>query len=406
LSGLLEGVRVVEVAVWGFAPTASRVLGEWGADVVKIEHPVHGDPVRGLHVSGNSPDTGGVAIMPEIFNAGRKRSLGLDLRNEQGLSILHRLVATSDVFLTSFRRQARAAMRFDEEDVREHNPTIVYARASALGPEGPEADRPGYDNAALWARSGLNHASTPAGASEPAGMPSPAFGDVLSGLTLAGGVAAALAHRARTGNGVSIDVSLLHVGMWSIGPEITATNLLGIEEFWRGDRAHMTNPLSGAYRTKDGRFIQLTMLEADRHWPEVCRLIGRPELVDDERFQDQAARTRNVAACAAALDAAFAEQPLDHWREVLAAAEGTWAVVQKPTELRSDPQVVANGYMRDVANNDGTTYSIVPNPVQVSGEPPELRCAPEHGADTEAVLLDLGYGWDDIIAFKEAGAVM
>src|SRR5262249_1347095 len=158
----------------------------------------------------------------------------------------------------------------------------------------------------------------------------------------------------RHGKGVSIDVSLLHVGMWAIGPEITATNLLGVEEFWRGDRAHVTNPLSAAYRTADDRFIQLSMLEADRHWPQLCQLVGCPPPADDPRFSDQAARTQNVAACTEALDVAFAKHPLEHWRDVLGDAEGTWAVIQKPTELPSDPQVVANGYIAEVENNDGT----------------------------------------------------
>jgi crotonobetainyl-CoA:carnitine CoA-transferase CaiB-like acyl-CoA transferase len=183
----LAGIRVVEVATHVFAPMAGAILAEWGADVLKVERPGTGDPYRGLVTTGLHPLHAGVDPYVQSANRG-KRSLGIDLEHSEGRDLLGRLVRTADVFVTSLRPGGRARLRIDVEDVRADNPAVVYVRASAFGPRGPEAPRGGYDAGAFWARSGMQHVLTPAGAAYPRPAP-PAFGDLAGALALAGGCA-------------------------------------------------------------------------------------------------------------------------------------------------------------------------------------------------------------------------
>jgi crotonobetainyl-CoA:carnitine CoA-transferase CaiB-like acyl-CoA transferase len=154
------------------------------------------------------------------------------------------------------------------------------------------------------------------------------------------------------------------------------------------------------YRTADDRFIALTTLAPDRHWPSLCSLIGRPELAGDPRFSDLDARRRNARACVEQLDAAFAERTLDEWRPILGRFAGEWTVVQEPAEVHDDPQVRANGYVAEVDTGRGSMLPMVTSPVQFDGAPGAPTRAPEAGEHTEEVLLDLGLSWDDIAALK------
>lgn len=405
MTKVLEGVRVLEVASWTFVPAAGAVLADWGADVLKIEHPVSGDPQRGLVSSGLVPGAGGVNHMMEGPNRG-KRSVGLDIGHPDGLELLYRLAETSDVFLTSFLPAARQRLRIDLEHIRERNPDIVYVRGSGQGVRGPEAEKGGYDSAAYWSRGGIaDMLGDPAAPFPPAQRP--AFGDVMGGLALAGGISAALLRRATTGATSVVDVSLLATAMWNLMPDITAAKLFGDAPLPRIDWDSIPNPIVNMYRTSDGRWINLVMLESDRYWPEVCRVIGKPEWIDDERFKDAAARFQNARECIRLLRDVFAERTLAKWREVLGDLEGVWAVVQTPHEVHDDPQVLANGYLRPVESGSGATFSLPANPVQFDETPPDLLRAPEHGEHTEAVLMELlGLDWDQIIAHKESGAVL
>ena len=201
MAGVMAGVRVVEVAAWTYVPMAGGVLAEWGADVLKIEHPETGDPQRGLINSGMFDSRSSVNFIIEHPNR-NKRSVGIDLGNPAGREVLLKLVATADVFLTNFRPAARRKLRIDIEDIRAANPRIIYARGSGNGQRGVEAEGGGYDSATFWSRGGLADGATYRGAEQAVPMPSGAFGDGLGGLTLAGGIAAALFHR---------DLSLIHI---------------------------------------------------------------------------------------------------------------------------------------------------------------------------------------------------
>ncbi len=401
----LDGVRVLEVATHVFAPLAGAVLAEWGADVVKVEAPDGGDPYRGLVTAGLHPLHEGVDPYFQSANRG-KASVGIDLTHPDGRALLSRLVAGADVFVTNLRAGARGRLRLEVDDIRADNPSAVYVRATAFGACGPDAGRGGYDASAYWARSGMQHALTPPDAAWPTPA-RPAFGDVVGALAIAGAVSTALYRRATTGEASVIDASLLAAGMWQLQPDIVSATLDGGDPERRPpDRATARNPLMLTYRTADGRFLALAMLAADRHWPDLCRVLGHPEAATDPRFADMEARRRNAAACVAWLDEVFAGRDLDEWRRVLAGFAGEWAPVQTPGELHDDPQVVANGYLPDVDMGGGVSLPLVASPVQFDEQPGRPTRAPEHGEHTEAVLLGLGLSWDEITALKDRGAIL
>ena len=399
---VLAGVRVVEVAQWWFVPSSGAVLADWGADVIKVEHPVTGDPQRGLVTAGFFPPTGGVNFMMEQSNRG-KRSIGIDLAHPDGLAVLHRLVATADVFLTNFLPAARRRLKIDVEDIRRVNPKVVYVRGHGHGVRGPDAEKGGYDAASFWSRGGIAHALTPRASAAPV-MQRAAFGDSAGGMTIAGGIAAALFRRERTGVASVVDISLLGTAMWILAPDIVFARLTG-QEMPSGDRTQAPNPIVNSYGTKDGRWLFLNMLQPDRYWADVCRRIGRPDLITDERFKDGMVRFQNRVACVQELEKTFAQRTLAEWRTALADAEGVWAPMQTAGELPDDPQVEANGYMPEVDRGDGTTFRLVASPVQFDETAPRLRPAPELGQHTEDILLSLGLSWEELAGLKEKGAI-
>ena len=398
----LDGIRVVEVASWMFVPAGASVLADWGADVVKVEPPT-GDPQRGLVTSGLLP-SGTVNFMVEQPNRS-KRSVALDLTTPEGHEALMRLVETADVFVTSYLPDVRRRLRIDVDDIRARKPDIVYARGSGQGPKGPDAGKGGYDGASYWARGGVGSLMPERADGWPPGQVAPAFGDAMAGLATAGGIAAALVQRERTGAGAVVDCSLLATAMWQVSPLVVASKLFGFSKIPQGDRTLSPNPLVNVYRTADGRFISLILLQSDRHFPELCACLGRPDLAEDERFADAAARAENKVACVGALDAVFESRPLAHWTEALADFSGVWCVFQTVDELYDDPQVVANGYLPAIETGDGETVQLVANPVQFDEQAVEVTRAPEHGEHTEAVLLELGLSWDEIAALQSAGAI-
>ena len=397
-----EGVRVVELAQWVFVPVAGALLADWGAEVVHVE-PIAGDPYRGLITQGIGAERGGVNLSLALANRG-KRSVALDIRHDEGNAVLHKLIESADVFLTSVRPGALQRAGLGADELTSRYPGLVYARGHGYGARGPDADQAGYDATAFWARGGMAHMLTPPEREYPIGQRG-AMGDRNGALALAFGIAAALLKRTRTGAGSVVDVSLLSTAMWTLSSDLLAA-LGGDEPKASSGRGPLVNPLVGSYRTKDGRHISLVFLQPDRYWPDFCRVIGRPELADDARFADMASRRENAEACVAELDREFATRTFDEWKTVLARLDAPWAPVQSVAELLDDPQVVANGYIGDVVVDGETAYRLPAVPVQLDGRPPPLRRAPEHGEDTEALLLEAGYGWEQITALKESGVIL
>ena len=401
---MLHGVRVLEVAAWTFVPAAGAVLAEWGAEVIKVEPREGGDPQRGLVTMGLVPEAaGGVNYMIEMPNRGKK-SIGVNLAAPGGREVVLALAKTCDVFLTSYLPGRRERFGIDIDDIRAVNPDIIYVRGSGYGPQGSDANRPGYDGVSFWSRGGVCDALTPDGVAPI--KQTPAFGDLLGGMTIAGGIAAALYKRKATGVASVVDVSLLGLASYAMTPQVTAADLYGELPLPTFGHADAPNPLVGDYRTKDDRCVTLMMLQRDKFYDEFMTLIGRADLIDDPRFAPGAPRFDNRVELIGILDDVFARRTLDEWRQALAPLSGAWGLQQQAGELVADPAVVANGYIPEVTAMSGSVYRLPTNPVQFDEQQVVPVGAPEHGQHTEEVLMDAGMDWDDIDRYKQQGAIL
>jgi crotonobetainyl-CoA:carnitine CoA-transferase CaiB-like acyl-CoA transferase len=401
---LLDGVKVVEVAIYAFVPSAGAALADWGADVVKVEHPETGDPMRGLASYGIKPGDGGVTALWEVFNRG-KRSVGININAPEGRKVLMSLIDQADVFITNFMQPARKRLGIDAEQVLARNPRIIYGRGTGQGPLGPDADKGGFDALSYWSRPGVSTASIPPNYDFPIMLPGPAFGDVQSGMHMAGGIAAALYRREKTGKGAIVDVSLLGSGLWAMQATIAGAYATKRDNIVQLDRYRPPNPLANVYRTGNGRFFVLGMLEADRYWSGLCAALGHPELAQEERFNSLAARAKNSEELVKILDAMFAQWTLAQIAERLNSQEGQWATVEMPGDAVKDPQSLANGYMQMVRYENGADLPIVPVPAFVDGQAPTLTRAPTHCEHTDEVLEGLGITSEELIGMKVSGVI-
>jgi crotonobetainyl-CoA:carnitine CoA-transferase CaiB-like acyl-CoA transferase len=404
MTAVMQGVRVLEVAEHTFVPAASALLADWGAEVVKVEHVERGDAMRGLASSGLAVMGTTVHVLLEHSNRG-KQSLGLDLTSPEGLDILYKLAATCDVFLTNKLPQVRTKLKIDLEDIRAHNPDIIYVRGTGQGERGPDAERGSYDSLSYWCRAGIAMGVKQADADYVPAPPAPAFGDSIGAMTIAGGIMGALFHRQRTGEATTVDVSLLGVGLWSMGAALALS--LQHNVGWSPPPPHAPtgNPLSATYTTKDGKYVSLCCLQAAKYWPEFCHVVERPELAADERFADAASITQNVAAATELLRDLFTQYTADEWRERLAGFSGQWTMVQDTLEAAADPQTTANGYVQDCETADGTPFQLAAAPVQYGGEPAAPRRAPGFNEHGDTILADLGLDWDTVVDLKVRGVV-
>lgn len=387
--------------MYGFVPSAGAVLGEWGADVIKVEHAVTGDPQRGLRQTGTLKVEGDPNPNVEHANRG-KRSIGLDMSVPEGREVLYELARRADVFLTSFLPGHRKKFGIDVEDIRAVNPSIIYARGSALGPRGEESVKGGYDMTAFWCRAGTAATITPPGIEGMIGPPGPAYGDTISGTNLAGGIAAALFRRERTGEPSIVDVSLLGSGLWAMGHTIALTQRLGqlMVAPRPGIHGSPINPLVGVYPTADGRYISFVMMQPTKFWADVCRHMGLDELIDDPRFATAQSIAENTPAAVAILAEAMGSRPLAEWSAVFSTLAGPWAPVQDTLQAADDAQVRANEYLVQAGE-----LELVANPVQFDVAAPRTGPAPGFAEQTDDILLELGLDWDRIIELKTAGAV-
>ena len=400
----LEGVRVLEVAIYAFVPSAAAILADWGADVLKVEHPVLGDPGRNTAAWGVPASVDGVSHLWEVANRG-KRAMTLDIATPEGKDVLLKLVDESDVFVTNFLPPARRKLGIEPEDIMARNPRIIYARGSAQGPRGELAERGGFDAISYWGRSGASVGVTPPEHEFPLTMPGPGFGDLQSGVAMAGGITAALYRRERTGEGVVVDVSLMSMGLWAMGMTISGTSVLDADALPHQYHAESANPVSNTYRTKDDEFISLAFLQSDRYWAEFCVLIDKLDWLADERFTDSAARAENRTACIELLDELFAEKTLDEWQELLSQQDGQWDVLLPAGQVQHDPQAQANGYVQRVQHDGAGKIVLVPAPAQFDGEVPALGKAPTLGAHTDDVLRSQGLDDDAIAELRARGVI-
>ena len=401
MSMLLEGIRVLDWTIFQQGPVASMLLGDMGADVIKIEERTGGDLGRGmLRVAGAM--VGGKEVQRNpYFEAGNrnKRSLTVDLNKDSGKEIVYRLVQKSDVFVQNFRMGVAERMGMGYETLSKHNPRLIYAHGSGWGPKGPDKDNPSADYTGI-ARSGLMEL-----AGEPGMDPVPVqggIGDQTGAVMTAMGVLAALFHRERTGEGQRVDASILGGMSFLEGHPIcfcTMANLWGI----RIARKTAGNPLWNHYRCGDDKWIAMAHLSPDKFWPIVCRSMGLERLEKDPRFDTMENRTKNCAELVAILDEAFAGRNRDEWEQVFKQNGVIYAPVNNVKDLTEDPQALANDYVTEFDHPVFGRMKTVGFPITFGKTPMSIRReAPEFGQHTEELLTELlGYSWDEVLKLKD-----
>lgn len=402
----MEGVKVLEVAQFTFTPSAGAVLADWGAEVIKVEHAEYGDAQRGITVGAGGAASGSFQPLMEHPNRG-KRSIGLTLDVPSGQAVLRDLVREADVFLTNFLPSARHKLQIEADQIREVNPRIVYVRGSGHGQRGPEVERPGYDGSTFWSRMGCAWGVTPPDSGRLLGQPSGAFGDSMGGAMMAGGVAAALFSRERTGEGTIVDVSLMGVAAWAMALSLGTAALTGDSPAPLPTTAkpHLAvNPTIGSYRTSDDRFITLMLLQPGRYFADLCAHLGLQHLLEDERFRSAEGLMAHADEVGRHLSARFAERTYAEWIETLRTLEGPWAPAQNPLEVVADEQLAANGVFLPVVDADGVDRMVVANPVQFDERPPEVSRGPQFAEHTDDILRELGRTDDEILQLKLDGA--
>jgi crotonobetainyl-CoA:carnitine CoA-transferase CaiB-like acyl-CoA transferase len=399
----LDGIRVVDWTIWQQGPVASVMLGDLGAEVIKVEERTGGDPGRGvLRAQGMD-----LSDRPNFYfeaNNRNKKSLTVDLKKPEGVEIVRRLADRADVFVQNFRFGVAARLGLDAATLRARNPRLIYASATGYGPEGAERAAPSFDYLGI-ARSGIMLA-----AGEPGQPPLAIAGgiaDQMGAVMLAYGVLAALLAREKTGRGQEVDASHLGSMAWLQGLSLSAKLMLGFA-LPRMPRAQAVNPLWNHYRCADDKWLALSMLQPDRYWAKLCHALDIPQAAHDARFVTMDVRAANAAACVALLDELFASRPRAEWiARLTPSGDFIVSIVNAVDDLPEDPQVLANGYVTAFEHPVHGPTRVVGMPVRLSETPGSIRlAAPEFGQHTEEVLLDvLGYTWDDIARLRDAEVI-
>ena len=398
----LTGFRVVELAMWVAGPSTAAVLGDWGADVIKLEEPTGGDPIRGMTTRAITNPNASVRPPYELDNR-NKRSVAVDVRKPDGRDFAIRIIERADVFITSLRLDALERMKLDYQTLSAINPRLIYASLNGYGHRGPDRLRPAYDYAAAWARSGLMATIQEPGLPPPAQRP--AMIDHAAGLGLAGAISAALLARERTGRGREVKVSLFSMGLWMNATDLTIGLMTGRTPVSES-RTDRINPLWSSYACKDGKWIYFVMVQADRFWQQFCAALGKPEWVDDPRFANAGVRAKNCTAMTALIDEVVATRTRSEWSPVFDRHELIWAPVNTDDEVLNDPQAHAIGAFAQVDHPHVPDSRVVNSPIEFSGvEPKPHRVAPELGQHTEEVALEVGLSWEDIGRLKDSGAI-
>jgi crotonobetainyl-CoA:carnitine CoA-transferase CaiB-like acyl-CoA transferase len=398
----LEGVRVVELAMWVAGPSTSAVLGDWGADVIKLEDPKTGDPIRGF-VTRTMGDPNARIRPPFELDNRNKRSVAVDLRRAEGHAFALRLIERADVFVTSLRLDAIERMKLDHATLSAKNPRLIYASINGYGHRGPDRNRPAYDYAAAWARSGLMATIAEPGNPPPAQRP--AMIDHAVGLGLAGAISAALLGRERSGCGREVNISLFSMGLWMNASDLTVGLMTGRSPESES-RNQRVNPIWSSYRCADGRWVYFVMIQSDRHWPDFCAALGMPEWLNDPRFKDSTVRGQNCAALTAEIDRVVATKTSAEWAPIFDRHNLIWAPVRTDAEVLQDPQADAIGAFASVDHPQISGCRVVNSPVEFGGADSRAhRAAPELGQHTEQVALEMGLSWDEIARLKDGGVL-
>jgi crotonobetainyl-CoA:carnitine CoA-transferase CaiB-like acyl-CoA transferase len=400
----LEKIRVIQTATVLAGPMAARLLADWGAEVIRVERPVGGDMSRQLAraMVGGGPIPSNIDYVSENINR-NKQSIALDLAQEQGQRILHRLLSEADVLLCNFRPRELTKFQLTPEVLSGINPKLIIANLSGYGPQGPDRDLPGYEGISFFSRAGIMHTLQVPGMAPPQypiGM-----GDFSSGLALAYGIMLALFIRERTGVAQAVDTSLFQTGIYMLSNDIAGSLVSGLDRE-KVAREDVVNPLAGYYETQDQRWVRIGMVQPDLYWSRFCRAIDREALEHDPRFAAFEPRIDHHDDLFMILVDTFKTKTYDEWKARLTAAGLPWGPVQNAPEVATDAQARANDMFTAMEHPEHGRMEVVNNPVRLSKTPPALpQASPVLGQHTEAVLRAHGYTPDDIEALRNQGII-
>jgi crotonobetainyl-CoA:carnitine CoA-transferase CaiB-like acyl-CoA transferase len=400
MAGILEGLKVVEMGNNIAIPAAGAILADWGADVVKVE-PLTGEMMRGMG-SVQGVKVTGVNMQFELLNRD-KRALALDLKKESGKTILHQMVKLSDVFIANYEVSALKKLQLDYTTLSKLNPQLIYAVVTGYGTKGPDKDERGFDFTAGWARSGTQHLMAEGGGTPPAQRAG--MYDRTTGMHTVAGVCAALFNREKTGKGQEIELSLYHVGVYTIATDIQ--NALNGLPSPPNDRRKASSPLWNSYRAGDDRWFQFAMLQSDIHWPGLCQAMERPDLEHDPRFNTMYKRAENCEELIHIMDEIFSSRDRNEWEKRFRDNEVIYGRIETPEEVVNDPQAYANDFFTEIDHPKTGKMKYVTMPVDFRQNPASVKTpSPEVGQHNEEILLELGYSWDDISHLKEQGVIL
>jgi crotonobetainyl-CoA:carnitine CoA-transferase CaiB-like acyl-CoA transferase len=397
--GIFEGLKVLDCASFIAAPAAATVLSDFGADVIKIEPPGAGDPYRNLpNLPGYPHSEHNFAWMLEARN---KKSLALDLSKPEGQAVLHRLAAQADVFITNYPPQVRERLGITHAHLAPHNERLIYASFTGYGEKGEEANKPGFDSNAYWARSGLmalvraHDPTTPARSI--AGM-----GDHPCAMAFYGAIVTALYKRERTGKGSHVSSNLMANGVWAASV-LAQAKLVGAKFGERRPRERALNAVTNHYQCKDGRWLILSLLNEDRQWPTLARCLGREDLVTDARFETRKDRHARSVELIKIFDETFATRDLAEWRKILDGNGLVFGVVGILDDIPNDKQMIENEVLVPFENDTMLTIS---SPIWVDGSRKvQPRKPPGLGEHSDEILRNAGYDETAIGKLRAAGAV-
>ena len=401
--GIFSGLKVLDCASFIAGPAAGTILSDFGADVIKIEPPGKGDPHRFLYALEPNPRNKRNYFW-QLDNR-NKRGLALNLKSPGAVEIMKKLLSTADVFIINYPPHVRKALGLTYENIRVLNPKIIYADISGYGENGPEADKPGFDLTAYWARTGLMDSTRNEGS--PPTIPVSGIGDHATASTLYGAIVTGLYRREKSGLGCKVSTSLIGEGAWAASGWIKAALDGASVSGPATDREKPHNALANTYATSDSRWLILTFVGEDKDWPGLVKALARPDLLTDPRFVDSAHRHANALELAQILNQEFAKRPLNYWREILDREHTTFGVVQTISEIAKDPQLIANDIIRPIegATEDSGEFTI-DSPIKIQSEDKvRPRPAPRLGQHSIEILQEMGYKLADILLLAHEGVI-
>jgi len=397
----LKGVRVLDMSTYVAAPVCGRLMADWGADVIKVEN-LSGDPWRSGGLFYSCPYNDEENPVYELENQ-NKCHISLNLKTPAGKEILAKLLEDTDIFITNSRSDALQRLNLTYEELAPHYPKLIWAQVQGFGEKGPECHRPGYDVAAFWSRSGILldfcHKGSPP-LNSPAGV-----GDRITGSILTAGVLAALVKQRATGIGDKVVVSLFSSAIWHAATVITATQDKYGDQYPReGDRPG--SPFIATYLCKDGEWLFLSILEQERYWPTLCKIINREDMIRNEQYFKKEYLTQNSTMIYRFLAEIFVTKTSAEWSELLLANDIAFEKVAHFKDVSKDKQAWANDYLQYFTYRNGETAVLPSNPIKYKNcVAKNARQSGPLGADTDEVLVRLGYTPEQIKELEKAAII-